>query len=66
LKDGGEGEKLAALYYLCYYGDESSLMPLYQVYYSSRGEIREAALNTLWHLSASGVRLPPPAKYGLK
>ena len=66
LREGNEEEKLAALYYLCYHGDDSTLLPLYKAYYSSTGEIREAALNTLWHLAATGVHLPPPMQYDLK
>jgi hypothetical protein len=66
LTDGKEDVKLAALYHLCYHSDENSVLPLYQCYFTSSGEVREAALNTLWHLSKSGFELPPPIQYGLK
>jgi HEAT repeat protein len=66
LREGSEEQKLAALYFLCYHGDESSILPLYQTYFSNSGELREAALVTLWHLAATGAPLPPPAQYGLR
>lgn len=66
LQEGEEIESLSAMYYLANYGDESSILPLYQVYFSNIGEIRETAINTLARLYASGIDLPPPVKYGLK
>jgi HEAT repeat protein len=65
LREGNEDQKLAALYYLGQSGEESVVLPVYQVYFSSDGELREAAFSTLWNLSACGVKLPPPAQYGL-
>ena len=65
LREGNEDQKLAALYYLGQSGEESVVLPVYQVYFSSDGELREAAFSTLWNLAACGVKLPPPAQYGL-
>jgi len=66
LKEGADWQQLSALHYLTYHGDETALVPIYEIYFSMTGEIREAALNTLWHLSAAGLALPPPIQYGLK
>ena len=66
LQDGDEDQQLAALYYLSHKGNESTLMPLYHTYFSSSGDVREAAFEALWNLSAAGVELPPPIQYGLK
>jgi hypothetical protein len=63
LQDKKEERVLAALDYLRQYGDENAILPLYQLFYNSQGEIQEAACNTLWHLAASGVSLPPPEKF---
>jgi hypothetical protein len=57
---------LAVLYYLGQSGEESAVLPVYQVYFaSSQGELHEAAFNALWNLAACGIQLPPPAQYGL-
>ena len=66
LKEGDEDQKTAAIYYLTQYVDESAVMPLYQTYFTSRGELREAALLALWQTSASGIPLPPPVQFGLR
>ena len=63
LQGGNEERVLAALDYLRQYGDEDAILPLYRLFYNNRGEIQEAACNTLWHLAASGVDLPPPEKF---
>ncbi len=64
LKDGGHEQKLAALYTLGLRCDPTSLIPIYQVYYSGDQEIRQAALLTLQVLAASGLALPPPIQVG--
>lgn len=64
LKDGNEEQQLAVLQYLNRMGDQSSIVGLYQSYYSTAGEVQEAALVTLWHLASAGVELPPPIQYG--
>jgi HEAT repeat protein len=65
LKEGNEDQRLAALYYLAERGEESAIMPLYQVYYASAGELHERTYDALWNLAASGIKLPPPIQFGL-
>lgn len=65
LKEGKDEERLAALYYLSRNPEEGAVLPVYQVYFALRGDVREAAVNTLWHLAAAGIELPPPIQYGL-
>jgi HEAT repeat protein len=66
LQSGSEDERLAALYYLSFNGNEGAVLPLYQTYFSSTMDVREAAFDALWNLAATGVELPPPVQYGLK
>jgi HEAT repeat protein len=66
LKQGNEAQRLAATYYLGQNVDASAVLPLYQTYFSSTGELRETAFNALWNLAAAGISLPPPVQYGLK
>jgi HEAT repeat protein len=65
LQEGNDDQRIAAIYYLGLSADSNSVLPIYQVYFSSQGEIREAAFNALWNLAASGVPLPAPTQYGL-
>jgi HEAT repeat protein len=65
LREGNEDQKLAVLYYLGQSGEQSAVIPVYQVYFASQGELREAAFSALWNLAACGVQLPPLAQYGL-
>ena len=65
LREGNEDQKLAVLYYLGQSGEQSAVLPVYQVYFVSQGELQEAAFSALWNLAACGVQLPPPAQYGL-
>jgi HEAT repeat protein len=57
LRDGDEKLRLAALDYLRLNGIAEVIPTVIEVYHTSLGEVREAALNTLWHLSASGFNL---------
>jgi HEAT repeat protein len=66
LKEGDEDQKLASIYYLSRAVDDEAVLPLYKSYFSSRGELREAALNALWHTAAAGITLPPPVQFGLR
>ncbi len=66
LKEGSDDQRLAALYYLTQREDEGAVLPLYQTYFSQRGELRDRAWDTLWSLSATGIPLPPPVQFGLK
>jgi len=65
LSEGNEDQRQAAVYYLSRRGDEDAVLPLYQLYFSSLGELREMAFTALWQLAATGLRLPPPVQYGL-
>jgi len=66
LREGKENQRMAALHYLTIKVNEDALLPLYQSYFTTKGELKEAALNALWHTAAAGVYLPPPIQYGLK
>jgi hypothetical protein len=66
LQEGDEDQRLAALYYLSFKCNESAVLPLYHTYFSSSGDVREAAFEGLCYLSASGIDLPPPIQYGLR
>jgi HEAT repeat protein len=67
LKEGNEDQRLAAM---DVYRNVPSIAfsvvsDLYHVLYGSDEEMREAAFNTLWHLDAAGIDLPPPTQFGL-
>ncbi len=64
LKEGKEEQRLAALDTIRLTGDSHGVLPVYQVFYSTHGDLFEAAYQTLWHLAASGVSLPPPEHLG--
>jgi HEAT repeat protein len=57
LRDGDEELRLAVLNYLQVNGIEEVIPIIVNVYRGSLGEVREAAFNTLWHLSASGYEI---------
>ena len=57
LRDGGEELRLEALDYLRVNGINDLIPTIIEVYHTSLGEVREAAFNTLWHLSASGFEI---------
>ncbi|MGE5223813.1 MAG: HEAT repeat domain-containing protein, partial [Omnitrophica WOR_2 bacterium] len=65
LKDGSLDQRYAALDYLTRKGDSNVVPQVYQLLYGANEELREAAFNTLWHIAAAGVELPPPAQFGL-
>ena len=65
VRAGNDDERLAALHYLAYHGEEEALAPIYQMYYSDNPEDAEAAYRALWTLAASGIRLPAPQQFGL-
>jgi HEAT repeat protein len=64
LKNGSDEEKLHALDYLRYFGDEEAISLIYSWYFGGRGEIRDAAYITLWTLANAGVKLPSPVQFG--
>ncbi len=65
LKEGSIEQRLAAIQYLGTHGDASSILPLYQIYYSEEGELKEAAYESLLQLSMTGVEFPSPTQFGL-
>jgi HEAT repeat protein len=65
LKDGEEGERIAALDYVRLYGTDDYIIQVYHLLYGSQDELREAAFNALWHLAATGITLPSPTQFGL-
>jgi HEAT repeat protein len=65
VENGDEHEKLSALEYLRLFGSDYAIHRLYNAYFGSLENLREAAYNTIWHIAASGVTLPPPAQFGL-
>lgn len=58
LKEGNEEQRLSALDYLARYGEANAIPVILEIYATQRGEVCEAAYNTLWHIAASGVQLP--------
>lgn len=66
LEEGTEEQRLAALDFLRLKGDKSAVLALYTILYSSKGELQAAAFNTLWHLGAAGIPLPPPVQFGIE
>jgi HEAT repeat protein len=65
LKEGSEEQKIAALEYLALHGNPAAVPPLYNLFYSDQGTLRESAYQTLWHFQISDIPLPPPAQFGL-
>ncbi len=66
LKDGSETQRLYALEYMRLKGaDDATVIQLFHNLYSSLGERREAAFNSLWHIGASGYNIPSPIQFGM-
>jgi len=65
LREGTPDQQIQALEYLRLNGTEDDIVQLYNLYYSSDGEIHEAAYSAIWHIAASGIQLPPPNQFGL-
>ena len=57
LREGNEEQKLAALDYLGLKGDSSTTPEIYDVYNQKHGDIREAAINTLWQQASMGYEI---------
>ncbi len=43
---------------------EGTISGIYALLYGDQLDLREAALETLWHLAAAGIPLPPPRQFG--
>ncbi len=62
---GETKEKMEALRFLSWHGDQNAVRSIYNVYYGSTDVLRATAFDAIWHIQASGVELPSPQKYGL-
>jgi len=62
-EEGSRDQQLAALDICRYRGNETIIANIYRVYLKSHGELREAALDTLWYLCATGLHLPLRNQY---
>ncbi len=60
LATGTLEEQLGALEYARFIHDDRILIDTYSLFYSGQREISEAALQTIYYWSISGVKLPPP------
>ena len=65
LREGNLEQRLAAMEVLKRHGKENAIYPLYELYFSGEGDLREAAYQTLWRLSTSGVTMPPAQSLGI-
>ena len=63
LKEGNEEQKLAAIHVLGRLGDNSSLVPLFQTFFASEGEIQNNALHGLWQIAGTGTEITSPVQY---
>lgn len=66
LREGNEDQRLAAMFFLYRNPTDSAILPLYQLYFSIRGELRESTFETLWSHALAGITLPPPNQYGFR
>jgi HEAT repeat protein len=66
LREGKEDDNIAAMEYLRQYPERAvEVIPdIYKHFYAAKGDLQEAALNTLWHLVAAGIELPSPQQFG--
>lgn len=66
LKEGKEDDNIAAMEYLRQVPERAvEVIPdLYKHFYASKGDLQEAALNTIWYLVAAGIELPSPQQFG--
>jgi len=65
LREGNREQRLAAMEVLKRHGKENAIYPLYELYFSGEGDLREAAYQTLWRLSTGGVTMPPAQSLGI-
>ncbi|MEW6718661.1 MAG: HEAT repeat domain-containing protein [Chloroflexota bacterium] len=65
VKEGTPSQIVAALDRLTHIPSEAIISPLYHALSSTQGTVQEAVYNTLWHVSAAGINLPPMTKFGL-
>ena len=65
LNNGSTDEQIAAIEALGWSGGEELSMELYKALRSGEDHLRDSAFETLWRLTASGVELPSPMKFGM-
>jgi len=65
LNNGSTDEQIAAIEALAWSGGEELSMELYKALRSGEDHLRDAAFETLWRLTAAGVELPSPMKFGM-
>jgi HEAT repeat protein len=63
LQEGNEEQKLAAIFVLSRLGDSASLPLLFQVFFTSEGEIQNNAFHGLWQIAGAGMEIPSPSQY---
>jgi HEAT repeat protein len=59
LAEGTDEQRIAALDRLGLLASKEAIPGIYQVLANGHGDLREAAFNSLWHMAAAGVDLPP-------
>lgn len=57
LKEGTEEQKIAALSYLKAQGEAVGIEQIVHILKTSRGELKEAAFNTIWYLAMTGIEI---------
>jgi HEAT repeat protein len=57
--------RLKTLQYLRLQASEEVIPRLYNLYYGSHEQLREACFDTLWHMDSAGIALPSPIQFGL-
>jgi HEAT repeat protein len=60
LKEGKEEQQMAAMEYFSRHTEIAAVPVIEELYKKSQGDVREAALLTLWHYAAAGIRLLQP------
>lgn len=58
LELGSQDQQLAALEICRYRGNETIISNIFRFYSKSQGGLRDTALDTLWYLCATGLKLP--------
>jgi HEAT repeat protein len=59
LAEGTDEQRIAALDRLALLAPKEAIPEIYQVLANGQGDLREAAFNSIWHMAAAGVDLPP-------
>jgi HEAT repeat protein/energy-coupling factor transporter ATP-binding protein EcfA2 len=65
LDKGDPLEQLAALDYLKIHASPDAVPGIYEILFGCEGRLEEAAFDTLWSMSSSGIDLPSPVRFGM-